>query len=385
MKIITIDNYIVNTRIKELKTWTYENNISKIGGLIMEKSKMLLVALGQGAGNIVDGLLSKNKRYNGLFFNSSLFDIKPLKNANMDKNVYLYPGTDGSGRDRKKSKEMIIDNANAIGNLLRKYPQTEVMVVFTSMAGGTGSGAIKTFIQIAAASIPSTKINVVAILPSLTEDQLSFKNTIECWNDINGVIDLISDIKFIDNNKRNTYKEVNNEVIESLDLSYNIMGIHSDGNIDRKDSFRINTADGSGLVLKLYDGLKDERTAIDLAIKNSVFAQPDSYDCDYLGINLKTNGYDPAKIAQCFDVYKSTYTTYNDTSNIVVLGGCETPTESIKLVKMALDDKSKRKSSRNKNRSVIINFDDENTIKENGHEDGVLDLLNDEELDFSFE
>lgn len=62
----------------------------------------------------------------------------------LGKNVYVYPGTDGSGRDRNKSKEMIKDNA--IGTLLRKYPQTEAMVVFTTMAGGTGSGAIKTFI-----------------------------------------------------------------------------------------------------------------------------------------------------------------------------------------------------------------------------------------------
>lgn len=350
-----------------------------MGGLIMEKSKMLLVALGQGAGNIVDGLLSKNPNYNGLFFNSSLFDIKPLKNANIGKNVYLYPGTDGSGRDRNKSKEMIKDNANAIGTLLRKYPQTELMVVFTSMAGGTGSGAIKTFIQIASAAIPSTKINVVAILPSLAEDQLSFKNTIECWNDINSVINLVSDIKFIDNNKRNTYKEINNEVIQSLDLAYNLMGIHADGNIDKKDSFRINTALGSGLVLKLYDGLKDAKAAIDLAIKNSVFAQPDTYDCDYLGINLKTDGYDPNEISKCFEVYKSTYITYNSKFNIVVLGGCETPTESIKLVKMALDDKSKRKLSRNKERSIIISFGENNSENENSYN------YNDENLSFSFD
>ncbi|WP_297420337.1 cell division protein FtsZ [Clostridium sp.] len=350
----------------------------------MEKSKMLLVALGQGAGNIVDGLLSKNKSYNGLFFNSSLSDIKPLKNANIDKNVYVYPGTDGSGRDRNKSKEMIKDNANAIGTLLRKYPQTEVMIIFTSMAGGTGSGAVKTFIQIASAAIPTAKINVVAILPSLTEDQLSFKNTIECWNDINSVINLISDIKFIDNNKRNTYKEVNNEVVESLDLSYNLMGIHIDGNIDKKDSFRINTADGSGLVLKLYDGLKDAKTAIDLAIKNSVFAQPDIYDCDYLGINLKTNGYDPNEVAKCFEVYKSTYITYNNNFNIVVLGGCETPTESIKLIKVALEDKSKRKLSRNKERSVIININ-ENLDNENNYLNEESHGCNEEEIEFSFE
>lgn len=350
----------------------------------MEKSKMLLVALGQGAGNIVDGLLSKNKSYNGLFFNSSLSDIKPLKNANIGKNVYLYPGTDGSGRDRNKSKEMIKDNANSIGTLLRKYPQTEVMVIFTSMAGGTGSGAVKTFIQIASAAIPSTKINVVAILPSLTEDQLSFKNTIECWNDINSVIHLVSDIKFIDNNKRNTYKEVNNEVVENLDLAYNLMGIHIDGNIDKKDSFRINTAEGSGIVLKLYDGLKDAKTAIDLAIKNSVFAQPDTYDCDYLGINLKVGGYDPNEVSKCFEVYKSTYITYNDAFNTVVLGGCETPTESIKLVKMALDDKSRRKLSRNRERSIIINLN-ENSGKENDIKNQESNRYDEDELEFSFE
>lgn len=341
----------------------------------MEKSKMLLVALGQGAGNIVDGLLSKNKRYNGLFFNSSLFDIKPLKNAVIDKNVYLYPGTDGSGRDRTKSKEMINDNVNAIGTFLRKYPQTETIVVFSTMAGGTGSGAIKTFIKIAKAVIPTAKINVVAILPSLKEDELAFKNTIECWNDINSIMDMVNDVKFVDNNKRSTYKEINKEVIDSLDLSYNIIGIHPDGNIDNKDSFRINTADGTGLVLKLYDGVKDARTAVDLAIENSVFVQPDIYDCDYLGINLKVDGYDPNEVAKCFEVYKSTYITYNSNNNIVVLGGCETPTEAIKLIKISLDEKNKRKAARSRKRSVIIDLDnnEENLDEHSTDFDNLLD------------
>lgn len=344
----------------------------------MDKSKMLLIGLGQGAGNIVDGLLSRNKRYNGLFFNSSLFDIKPLQNADMNKNVYLYPGTDGSGRDRKKSKEMIKDNAAAIGTLLRKYPQTEAMVIFTTMAGGTGSGAVKTFIQIAKTALPHAKLNIVAILPSLKEDELAFRNTLECWNDINSVMDFINDVKFVDNNKRNTYKEINNEVIEALDLSYNLIGIHADGNIDIKDSFRINTADGSGLVLKLYDGLKDAKTAIDLAIENSVFVQPDIYDCDYLGINLKIGGYNPHEIAKCFEVYKSTYTTYNNNFNIVVLSGCETPTESIKLIKMSLDDKNKRKSARNRKRSVMIDINDELSSFDSAEE---LNIFDNDDLD----
>lgn len=346
----------------------------------MEKGKMLLVSLGQGAGNIVDGLMSRNPRYNGLFLNSSVFDVKPLKNADMSKNVYLYPGTDGSGRDRNKSKEMIKDNANSVATLLSKYPLTEVIVVFTTMAGGTGSGAIKTFIQIAKKVLNNAKINVVAILPSLKEDELSFKNSIECWNDINSIMDIINDVKFVDNNKRNTYKEINNEVIESLDLTYNIIGIHADGSIDNKDSLRINTAEGTGLVLKLYDGLKDAKTAVDLAIKNSVFVQPEVYDCDYLGINLKVGGYDPYEVAKLFEVYKSTYITYNDKNNIVVLGGCDTPTESINIIKMALEDKNKRKLSRSIKRSVIIDLDTDS--RENNSE---ADVLSEGELNKLFE
>ena len=275
---------------------------------------------------------------------------------------------------------MIKDNANAIGTLLRKYPITEAIVVFTTMAGGTGSGAIKTFIQIAKKALPNAKVNVVAILPSLKEDELAFKNAIECWNDINSIMDLINDVKFVDNNKRNTYKEINTEVIEALDLSYNIMGVHADGNIDTKDSFRINTAEGSGLVLKLYDGLKDAKTAVDLAIQNSVFVQPDVYDCDYLGINMKIDRYDPYEVSKLFEVYRSTYITYNNINNIVVLGGCETPTESIKLIKMALDDKNKRKQSRNKKRSVIIDLNTEGKEKQE-----ELDVLNNSELNSLFE
>ncbi|KZL90465.1 tubulin/FtsZ family, GTPase domain [Clostridium magnum DSM 2767] len=275
---------------------------------------------------------------------------------------------------------MIKDNVNSIGTLLSKYPLTEVVVVFTTMAGGTGSGAIKTFIQIVKKVLPNAKVNVVAILPSLKEDELSFKNTIECWNDINSIMDLINDVKFVDNNKRNTYKEINNEVIESLDLAYNIIGIHADGSIDNKDSFRINTAEGSGLILKLYDGLKDGKTAIDLAIKNSVFVQPDVYDCDYLGINLKVGGYDPYEVTKLFEVYKSTYITYNNKNNIVVLGGCETPTQSISLIKMALEDKNKRKLSRNKKRSVIIDLNTDNNEKED-----ELDILNNSEFNDLFE
>lgn len=355
----------------------------------MDKSKMLLIGIGQGAGNIVDGLLSKSKKYNGVFFNSSLGDIKPLKNADIDKNVYIYPGADGSGRDRVKADAMARDNANAIGDKLKSYPQTDLIVIFVTMAGGTGSGSIKTFIKIAKKALPYAKINIVAVMPNYyTEDELSIRNTLECWNDINSVIDLVNDIKYIDNTKRETYREINEETVELLDLAYGMVGIHADGNIDKNDSFRINTAVGTGLVLKLGDEYRDTKVAIDKAIKNSIFAQPSIYDCDYLGINIKENQYSHNSISEEFEVFKTTYKTFNDKFNLVVLGGLETPRDTIEILEMSLKERASRKSARNKNRGVMVNLD--NIYEEpkskpkkkeiNAYEEDDFDLLFDDDF-----
>ena len=348
----------------------------------MEISKLLLTSIGQGGSNILDGMMSANKRYNGLFLNSSIGDIKPLKNAKLDKNVYIYPGADGSGRDRVKSEEMFLENANPIGNLLRRYPMTEVLVVFIAMAGGTGSGSISKFVQLAKKALPNSKINVVAILPSITEDELGLKNALECWNDINKVINSINDVKFIDNDKRDSYEEVNNEVVKCLDLAYNMVGIDKDGTIDQNDSKRVNCAEGYGLVLRLPESAMSSEDAINVAIKDSVFAQVENYDCDYLGINIKRDSYNPNNIAELFDVYKTTYKTFNNKANYIVLGGLGMPVGSVELIKMTLEDISKKKGLRVKNRQVIIELDEEVKSKK---ETKQADIYDEEDFDDLFD
>lgn len=74
--------------------------------------------------------------------------------------------------------------------------------------------------------------------------------------------------------------------------------------------------------------------------------------------------------------YIKAHITYNNTHNIVVLGGCETPVEAIKLIKMSLDEKNRRKSARSKKRSVMINIDEnkeENMIDDNVGLDALLE------------
>ena len=320
----------------------------------MDKSKMLLVALGQGGGNILDGILEKDKNYNSLFINSSILDINPLKNADINKNVYIFPGSGGSGRDRNKGRKLTEDNDNSIIETLKKYPQSEVVVIITSMAGGTGSGSIKSFVEITKKTFPDSIINLVAIMPSLTEDELAFKNTLECWNDINEVIDLINDIKFIDNNKRETYNEINSEAAELINRSFNIIGTHKDGSIDINDSLRINSAIGSSVILKLHDGMKDAKTALDLAIENSIFAQNNVYECDYLAINIKENSYTSRDLAKSIEVFNSTYVTYNNDFNIIILSGCEMPVEQIELLRIAYDERVNKRAARNKRRGFMV-------------------------------
>ena len=78
-------------------------------------------------------------------------------------------------------------------------------------------------------------------------------------------------------------------------------------------------------------------------------------------------------MSKCFEVYKSTYITYNNDNNIVVLGGCETPIEAIKLIKLSLDEKNKRKAARSRKRSVMIDIDDNYEKNEEISIDNFLD------------
>ena len=64
----------------------------------MDKSSILVTGLGQCGGRLADIMKEFNGRYTTNYINSSLGDIKGLKHADLDNNVLIYSGTDGSGR-----------------------------------------------------------------------------------------------------------------------------------------------------------------------------------------------------------------------------------------------------------------------------------------------
>jgi hypothetical protein len=328
----------------------------------MNKTRMLIVGIGQAGNILCDALLQKDKRYTGLFINSAYEDMSGLSSFNYEKNAFTFPGESGTGRNREKAKVFVKDSVKSLGDTFLRYPLQDVVVVMFSTDGGTGSGSSIRIIQALKSFCPNKKINVIAVLPDPeTSDDISLNNCLQCCKELSEIEDLIDDIKFIDNSKGKTYEEVNDRAIDDINASFSINGRNPIGNIDDSDSKRVNTEKGYGLVLRLKDKEESVSTAIDNAIKNTVFAIPDSYDCNYLGISVKADQYDVDELKNQFEASKTTYKTYNNNFNLLVLGGCSAPNESIEYIRLQLDELKEKNSAKGKKKKLSVGVDTDTT------------------------
>ena len=303
----------------------------------MEKSKILLIGLGQCGCNLVDEMITKNKRYAGVFINSSIGDLANIKNANSN-NTFTFNGTDGAGRNRKLAQSFIQDDIMRLSSFLTKFSQFKTMVLFSSLDGGTGSGSLPFMIKVVKKLFKDAVVNVIGVLPRLDEDKLKLDNTLDCLSELEPLLPHINSIRFIDNNTRDTYAEINSEALEDFDLSYSIVGKHQEGNIDMQDSFNVNTAQGYTFTLRLPDRCVNLDEVVQVAKDSSVYALPDSFTCTYAGINVKEGKYNVNEIKKKITSTNTVYTTYNDNKfNVVVLSGCAMPKDSIKLIELERD------------------------------------------------
>ena len=73
------------------------------------KNKIAFVAVGQAGGNI--GQLFEQKGYNVLYINTSQEDLDTLEKA---KFKYHIPNGEGCNKDRRKAKQLVIDDFDQI-------------------------------------------------------------------------------------------------------------------------------------------------------------------------------------------------------------------------------------------------------------------------------
>lgn len=325
----------------------------------MKCDNLLVCGLGQCGGILADLTKKVNRRYSTIYVNSSLGDAYGLEFADLDSNVFIYSGADGSGRNRDKAKQFIENDKLRLAHFLNRFKQFKYMLVYSSLGGGTGSGTLPEFLRTVNKVLPNMIINVVGVLPALSEETLQLQNALECCNELTEMLEdedniIIHDLKFINNESRkNKYNELNKEAILSIDDSYSRMAAHSSvGSIDEDNLTNVTTAIGCGVILDLprrYISLED---AITEAQQDSVFAIPDNLACSYAAINV-TDEYDIEDIMTLLEVDKTIYRTYNNKkTNMIVLGGCDFPSEAL----IDIEDELKSRETNKKENKRSFGF-----------------------------
>lgn len=348
----------------------------------MEKDKILLIGLGQCGNSLVNEMMNKNKRYAGLFINSSLGDLASVDNAN-NNNTFIFNGTDGAGRNRTLAKSFIQDDIMRLSTFLVKFKQFKTFVLFSSLDGGTGSGSLPLVIKtIKEKLFKNSIVNVVGVLPKLNEDNLKLQNTLDCLAEIEAVFPHINSIRFIDNNTRESYSEINTTALTEIDMCYSIIGRHQEDSIDLQDSYNVNTCEGYNFSLVLPDRYKVLEEAVEVAKENSVFALPDSFDCIYGAVNVKEGIYDKNDLKILIDASETVYTTYNKNKmNLLVLGGCDMPSEAIERIKLELENRKSNKKERKVKKSFGISINKTSMVPKIE----TIETVEDEDIDDMFD
>lgn len=332
----------------------------------MDKKRVLLLGSGQ-CGNILTNLmLEKDKRYTGLFCNANLKDMENLKNFDINRNVFYIPNATGTGKSRELAGQYIKEEVQKLVDMILKYALQDTIVILTSADGGFGSGSIKYITKAIKKACPKKTINVVGVFPSLTEGKVAFKNTIGFWNDIIELSkkNLINAVQFIDNDKRRTLDEINKCAIEELDY---LLGFYGD-NIDETDSKRINNEKGYKVLLKLDNKYRSIDDAVDASIKDSVFIQPNSYDCKYLGVSVKRDDFYAEDFKGKFDTLEAPYCGYNKEENLLLLSGLSMPKDAIEIIQTAYKDAERREQEKQKmaiDEDLLININEDNDTNAN--------------------
>lgn len=358
----------------------------------MNKGKILLIGCGKAGNKLVNEMLKRDNRYTGLFVNTAYEDMADLEMFTND-NAFLFKNTNGSGRNRELAKDYIRQEIQPLVDRVAEYPMQDVITIFTSADGGTGSGITPMLIKLLRMTfdkdleedeVSDIKINLVAIAPDYKlNDKIAFENTISFWNEIMEIKDdCLDDIKFIDNSKGRNYAEINKRAVEALDNAYSMNGNSDEGDIDDMDARTFNTDKGFGLVLTLSEDYRTAQKSVEEAIKNSVFAIPDSYDCNYLGISVREDSFPLQDIRDCFEnVYGTTYKTCNEKHNTVVLGGCDVPSEIIELIKAGLEEIKEKVGERESSSKYIVEIEKSKPIKRSKSRRRSKVSFSEEELD----
>lgn len=179
----------------------------------MFKDSILNISFGQGAGNI--GQLMEQQGILTLAINTSKQDLDTLNT----KHKYLIKSGQGCGKDRRKSKKLVVNDFEnilaVINNILDANTIKHIFIGFT-MGGGSGSGGGPMLAKLIANEYPDINVCIYAVIPGRNEPFKAQYNACECYKELTTMIRNLGCVFFLDNNKHENKFIVNRYFVDDL-------------------------------------------------------------------------------------------------------------------------------------------------------------------------
>lgn len=189
------------------------------------KKKIAFIAIGQAGGNI--GQLFEERGFSVLYLNTSEEDLSTLKTA---KYKYHITGGEGCNKDRKKAKQLVIDDYDQIAAEMDAKLDAEIVFIIFASGGGTGSGAGPMLCDLLLDD--GKTIGAVTVIPALDESIKSHVNSYECFSELTK-IDGLSSCFILDNesgNKLGLNRTFADDFTAFIEIPERIQNV--EGNID---------------------------------------------------------------------------------------------------------------------------------------------------------
>lgn len=287
----------------------------------MFKNSVLNISFGQGAGNI--GQLMEQQGILNLAINTSKQDLDTLN----VKHKYLIKNGQGCGKDRNKSKKLVVNDfeniLSVINNILDSNTAIKHIFVGFTMGGGSGSGGGPMFAKLIANEYSNINVCVYAVIPSKSEPFKAQYNACECYRELIKIENLGS-MFFLDNNKHENKFVINRYFVDDLVAFLKIPDEDKSlkGNIDIEE---MNTILSCNLMINI--SVTDENNH---KVKPSILVDT---ECDgfvkYIALsNAKQNLLKDiqASVGYPLDAF---YTFNNRKINVIVLAGLSLPSSSM--------------------------------------------------------
>lgn len=223
------------------------------------KKKIAFIAIGQAGGNI--GQLFEERGFSVLYLNTSEEDLSTLKTA---KYKYHITWGEGCNKDRKKAKQLVIDDYDQIAAEIDAKLDAEIVFIIFASGGGTGSGAGPMLCDLLLDD--GKTIGAVTVIPALDESIKSHVNSYECFSELTK-IEGLSSCFILDNesgNKLGLNRTFADDFTAFIEIPERIQNV--EGNIDKAEIQEAlkahgmavilhSTADSADVIKKLQDNI----------------------------------------------------------------------------------------------------------------------------------